>query len=145
MNTREKLAYLAGIIDGEGSIMLWRSKIDPKRRGQFNLRVNVSNTSKALIEWLYNNFGGRFHEMNSPSRVKNTHWKKQYIWEVNRPDMLKFLNDIHEFLVIKREHCEIAIKFRQTFSKRERNLTEETFNIRLKLYEKMIHLNSRGS
>lgn len=145
MNHREKLAYLAGIIDGEGSIMLWKSEIDPKRRGQFNLRVNVSSTDKCLIEWLYNNFGGRFNEMNSPSRVKNTHWKKQYIWEVNRPDMLRFLKDIHEFLIIKKERCKIAIEFRETFSKRERYLTEETFNIRLKLYEKIKHLNSRGS
>ena len=145
MNHREKLAYLAGIIDGEGSIMIWKSNIDPKRRGQFNLRVNVSSTDKCLVEWLYENFGGRFSEMNSPSRVIRTNWKKQYIWEVNRPDILKFLSDIYEFLIIKKERCQIAIQFRETFSKRERNLSKETFDIRLKLYEKIKHLNSRGS
>ncbi len=145
MNHREKLAYLAGIIDGEGSLMLWKSNIDPKRRGQFNLRVNVSSTDKCLVEWLYANFGGRFSEMNSPSRKAHSNWKQQYIWEVNRPEMLQFLTDIYEFLVIKKERCQVAIEFRKTFSKRERNLTEENFNIRFKLYEKMKHLNSRGS
>jgi hypothetical protein len=145
MNQREKLAYLAGIIDGEGSIMLWKSNIDPKRRGQFNLRVNVSSTDKCLMEWLFNNFGGHFYEMNAPSRKAKPHWKQQYIWEVSRPHMLNFLKSIYDFLVIKKERCKIAIEFRETFAKRERNLTEDTFNIRFKLYEQIKHLNSRGS
>ena len=65
MNQREKLAYLAGIIDGEGSIMIWKSNIDAKRRGQFNLRVNISSTDKCLMDWLVKNFGNIYHEINS--------------------------------------------------------------------------------
>lgn len=145
MNHREKLAYLAGIIDGEGSIMLWKSEIDPSRRGQFNLRVNISTTDKCLMVWLFENFGGRFYEMNAPSRKSNPNWKQQYIWEVKRPEMLKFLKNIHPFLVIKKERCEVAIRFRETFAKRERFLTKETFDIRQSLYEQMKHLNHRGS
>ena len=145
MNFREKLCYLAGIIDGEGSIMLWMNKGDPKIRGQFNLRVNVSTTDKCLMDWLKENFQGTVYEINAPSRKANPHWKKQYIWQVNRPQILDLLKNINEFLIIKKERCQIAIEFRETFSKRERNLTDETFNIRLKLYEKMKHLNTRGS
>lgn len=144
MTNREKLAYLAGIIDGEGSIMLWMNKGDPKLRGQFNLRVNISSTDKCLIKWLSNNFMGNSYEMNSPSRKANPQWKQQYIWEVKRGDILQFLKDIYPFLVIKKERCEIAIKFRETFAKRQRNLSKETFDLRLSLYEKMKHLNLRG-
>lgn len=145
MNHGEKLAYLAGIIDGEGSIMLWKSEIDPKRRGQFNLRINVTSTDKCLTDWLYENFGGHTYECNAPSRKAKPNWKKQYIWSVDRPSILKFLKDIYPFLLIKKERCEIAIKFRETFEKRERHLTEETFNIRLYLFNQMKHLNTRGS
>lgn len=145
MNHREKLAYLAGIIDGEGSIILWKAKGDPKLRGQFNLRINISSTDKILIDWIYENFGGRCYECNAPSRKANPHWKKQYIWTVPRPNILQFLKKIHPFLIIKKERCEVAIKFRETFAKRERNLSKETFDLRLNLYEQMKHLNTRGS
>jgi hypothetical protein len=145
MNQGEKLAYLAGIIDGEGSIMLWKSEISPKKRGQFNLRVNVSTTDKCLMNWLYENFGGTIYELNAPSRKNKPHWKQQYIWQVNRPDILKFLKNIYPFLVIKKERCEVAIRFRETFEKRERNLSKETYDLRLNLYLQMKHLNYRGS
>jgi hypothetical protein len=144
MNHREKLAYLAGIIDGEGSLLLWMNK-SSTQRGQFNLRVNVTSTDKILVDWIFENFGGSIYECNSPSRKSQPNWKKQYVWQVNRPEMLQFLNDIYPFLVIKKERCKVAIKFRETFEKRERNLSKETFEIRIKLFEQMKHLNSRGS
>jgi len=144
MNLREKLAYLAGIIDGEGSLLLWMNKSSQKS-GQFNLRVNVTSTDKCLVDWIFDNFGGSIYECNSPSRKCQPKWKKQYVWQINRPEMLQFLENIYPFLIIKKERCEIAIKFRKTFSKRERNLSKETFNIRLEMFEKMKHLNSRGS
>lgn len=145
MNHREKIAYLAGIIDGEGSIMLWKSKASPSLRGQFNLRVNITSTDKILIEWLYENFGGHCYECNAPSRKANPHWKKQFIWTVARPKLLDFLKEIHPFLVIKKDRCEVAIKFRETFVGKGRYLTEEKFNLRLNLFEQMKHLNTRGS
>ena len=46
---------------------------------------------------------------------------------------------------IIKERCEVAIKFRETFAKRERNLSKETFDTRFSLYEQMKHLNTRGS
>jgi hypothetical protein len=143
MNYREKLAYLAGIIDGEGSLMLWMNK-KTKVRGQFNLRVNVSTTDKILMDWLFENFGGTIYEMNAPSRKAKSHWKQQWIWQVNRPQILQLLKEIYPFLIIKKERCEIAIKFRETFLKRERSLSKETFDLRFNLYEQMKHLNTRG-
>ena len=144
MNQGEKLAYLAGIIDGEGSIMLWMNK-DPHKSGQFNLRVNVSSTDKCLTDWLFENFGGHCYECNAPSRQCQPNWKKQYLWSVSRPNLLQFLKDIYPYLVIKKERCEVAIKFRETFAKRERNLCKNTFDLRFVLYNQMKHLNHRGS
>lgn len=144
MNLREKLAYLAGIIDGEGSLLLWMNK-SSKDRGQFNLRVNVTSTDKCLVDWIFENFGGSIYECNSPSRQCQPNWKKQYVWQVNRPEMLQFLNDIYPFLIIKKDRCRIAIKFRETFENGKRNVSQETFNIRLNCFNQMKHLNSRGS
>jgi hypothetical protein len=144
MNHREKLAYLAGIIDGEGSLLLWMNK-SSNQRGQFNLRVNVTSTDKCLVDWIFQNFGGSIYECNSPSRKSQPNWKKQYVWQINRPEMLQFLKEIHPFLIIKKERCEIAIRFRETFAKRQRRVSKDSFDLRLSLYEQMKHLNTRGS
>jgi hypothetical protein len=145
MTHNEILAYAAGIIDGEGSIKIWESKMNPKLRGQFNLRVNVTSTDKCLIDWLAQKFGGSSSEMRSPSRTKFVKRKLGYIWECSRPNILTFLEGIYPYLVIKKDRCKIAIEFRKTFAKRERNLSIETREIRSKICMQMSHFNSRGS
>lgn len=66
---------------------------------------------------------------------------------MNQGEKLAYLAgvNVYPFLIIKKERCEIAIKFRKTFEKRERNLSKETFELRLILFNQMRHLNHRGS
>ena len=72
MNENEKLAYLAGIIDGEGTIVIAKGKI---RKGRINhpysLRLVVMNTDIRLIEWLKENFGGSIHTKRSIGKLEN--------------------------------------------------------------------------
>jgi hypothetical protein len=138
------LSYAAGIIDGEGSIKIWVSKIDPKRRGQFNLRVNLTSTDKCLVDWFLEKFGGNSYTMDSPSRIKFSNRKIGYVWECSRPKILEFLEGIYPYLIIKKQHCKIAIEFRKTFQRRQRYLSEEMKQLRLKIYDQISHLNSRG-
>ena len=144
MSQSEKIAYFAGIVDGEGSIMLWMDTRSKRINRSYNLRLNVSSTDKCLTDWIHSNFGGKVYELNSPSRKANPQWKKQHLWEASRPDLLNILQSIHPYLVIKKTHCEIAIEFRKTFSKKERYLSDETIKKRHSIFEKMKHLNSRG-
>lgn len=57
MTTKTELAYLAGIIDGEGYL----SNMTPKTGG-FRLRIRIGSTSVALIEWLQSHYGGRLEK-----------------------------------------------------------------------------------
>lgn len=142
MNRREILAYMAGIIDGEGSIMLWKNK-NSKKRGQYNLRINVSSTDKCLIDWINTHFAGHCYMVNAPSR-QNPNWKKQFLWQLPSPNLLTFMIELVPFLIIKKERFQIAIKFRETFEKWQRPLKQETLDLRESYYVQMKLLNSRG-
>lgn len=93
--------YLAGFIDGEGSII-----INPPR-----VRLYLSNTNKKVLEEI-NKFlkCGKVYDINMEN--KSTKWSKQYGWTIaNHCDVLKILKGIRNKLIIKRELCEQAIKY----------------------------------
>ena len=59
-----KIAYFAGIIDGEGSIIIAKQAIRKGRKNHtYSLRICVVNSNKILLEWLRTNFGGSIHPL----------------------------------------------------------------------------------
>ena len=84
----EKLGYLAGIIDGEGSIGV---------RGNGVPYISVYNTSRPMLEWLTTNVGGSVG--GSPDRRGRQpcfHWSVQA-----RNDVLAILAAITPLLTAK--------------------------------------------
>lgn len=84
-------AYLAGIIDGEGTI--------DKQSGRGFWRVSVGNTNKDLIDWL--------HGIVPYSKVtKNKlrfHWKQSWRWALlSNIKVFRLLQVVSEFLIVKR-------------------------------------------
>lgn len=140
MNHNEKLAYLAGIIDGEGCFGMYYSK----RLDRHFLTVDIYNSCTELLDWLSENFPGEYREITAPSKKIHINWKTQYIWRSNNNQTLQFLRDLLPFLIVKKTQCELAIRFRETFLKRECPVTLETREIRRLLYEEMKSLNQRG-
>ncbi len=140
MNQYEKLAYLAGIIDGEGCFGMYYSK----RLDRHFMTVDIYNSSVELLDWLNENFPGSHREIKAPSKKIHTNWKPQHIWRSNNNQTLQFLKDVLPFLIVKKKQCELAIKFRETFLKRECPVTQSTKDLRLSIYEEMKLLNFRG-
>ena len=57
--TVAQLAYLAGIIDGEGSIYIGNFSCNKKTKvPYYQTNIQVTNTDKTLIDWLFDIFGG---------------------------------------------------------------------------------------
>jgi hypothetical protein len=75
------MAYLAGIIDGEGSFMISKTKNDNKR-GQrsiwFSPVLSITNTNFELILWIVHKFGSNW---KSTWRSSPKH-KAAYTWDV---------------------------------------------------------------
>lgn len=59
--TNEQIAYLAGIIDGEGCIRVVEEKAKYSRGSvnpRFRMLLQITNTNLGLLEWLKINWGG---------------------------------------------------------------------------------------
>lgn len=114
MINNEILAYVAGLFDGEGSIVIGVSKPSIKKRMKSPshwLQVGISNTNKEIIDWLKNNFGGHISNRSySPSR-KNCipSWE----WRVMSNKAKDFLINISPFVRIKKKQVKLAIQFQE--------------------------------
>jgi hypothetical protein len=98
-----KLAYLAGIIDGEGTVILETS---PHGRYLVCPNVAIANTSSELFDWIEKEFAGyRRHKRGK------TYKKQMYIWRIRRTrDVLALLKAIYPYLVIKHKDAQNVIE-----------------------------------
>lgn len=111
----EKLAYLAGIIDGEGSIYIGNFSSNPKTgTPHYQTLMEVTNTSEDLIQWLFSTFGGRVNKYTPKQTPKNSR-KPVFRWIVSGELLTHLCIRILPFLVIKIEQCKIMLEIRETF------------------------------
>lgn len=101
------LAYLAAIIDGEGTLTI--KKVRPSGGGKsptYRAIVEVGNTSRALIDWLCSRFGG-----NAYDRTFTGRWRRMWYWNLNTDNMETVLESIQPYLVIKRRQANVLLSF----------------------------------
>ena len=88
--TNEEAAYLAGIIDGEGSIDIRGNKVI----------IYVGNTDIDMMRWLQQ-IGANVYEVRATSSISR---KRFYTWNVTRrADVRAVLRRVLPYLIIKRE------------------------------------------
>lgn len=92
--------YLAGFIDGEGTIILRPPRV----------RLYISNTNRLVLIKIQRFVKcGKVYDVKR--KIKNN-WKKQYCWTVgNHKDCLRILRKLRYKLIIKDEKCADAIKY----------------------------------
>ena len=98
-------AYVAGIIDGEGSICLQPNS--PK--GCYSVRVSVANTNEWLLQMLKSQFGGRIYLKNHGNRF----WKPAWEWVVQARKAIEFLQLILPYLQLKHLQAELALSYQK--------------------------------
>lgn len=122
----EKLAYLAGIIDGEGCLGIYKRQDKDGRVTQWPVKLVIANNSERLMKWLLVNFGGWYSERKG-ERKKNPKWKKGYVHVLSERKLRNLLPKVLPYLVIKQEEAEfviqaLAIKLDDPFSLRLQTL-----------------------
>jgi hypothetical protein len=142
MNTKwkiEEISYLAGIIDGEGSIVIEiqsQSERHQRKIDYYSLRVLVINTSKKLMNWLEKTFGG-----NVTTRKKIPGRKTCYKWNIFSHNAAELLAACEPYMIIKRDHVPIFKEFASTMSRAHWRVPKEVMARRKELYHKMKHIN----
>jgi intein/homing endonuclease len=84
-------AYLAGIIDGEGSILLSKNNKSDKFRKPV---ISVTSTSEELILYLKFTFGGNIVNQ----KIYKDHHKKSWIWKLRNKAAINLLSSILPFM-----------------------------------------------
>ena len=90
-------AYLAGIIDGEGTI--------GKDFNRNTYRLTIGNTNKALLNWLYDKLGGRI----KAKKVREGR-TPMYYWVCNQMYIVaQILSAVEPYLIVKKDKAKEAI------------------------------------
>ena len=103
-------AYLAGLIDGEGSIVL----IDRTRRGRtFQDRsILITNTSEELMKWLVLTIGSNYRDRTKYKSTIIPHLKPIFEWHCTRTrDIISLLEATLPYLIVKRDKALQVLSF----------------------------------
>lgn len=91
-----KIAYLAGLVDGEGYLKV-------EKWGTIGLVIGM--TDRSTIKWIYDNFGGNFNKQKCQSG------KPFYVWRMNQGrDLFYLLLLLIPFLVTKKKELTKALQ-----------------------------------
>ena len=114
--TIAQIAYLAGVIDGEGSIYIGNFSCNPKTGAKYyQTNMEVTNSSKELIDFLVNTFGGlvnQYTENQSPKNGRKPYWR----WIATGERLNHLCELILPYLTAKTKQCEIMLKMRATYT-----------------------------
>jgi hypothetical protein len=110
------LAYMAGIVDGEGSITITDCS-RTQGRTFFSTSLGVVSTDKPLIDWIICVFGGHMGSYTPKQTPKNSR-KKVYRWQVTGKNLETVLNLIYPYVVIKKREIEVMLAMRKTYNAR---------------------------
>lgn len=129
-----EIAYLAGLIDGEGTIGIYRQT----GTKTYELKLLITNTSPALLQWLRPRFGGGVgkHKKEKP-------WHRE-TWQIviaqgKAADLIKLCRP---FLVIKAAQADLGLRFMSEVSLRKgHRVTDEELEMRQRYADGMSKLN----
>lgn len=101
-------AYLAGLVDGEGSVMLYR------RRDVVAVRLAVANTHRGVLDWIVDTTDvGKVHNQypERPSTIGDRTFirKATFAWTCNADAAESVLQQLLPYMQIKPAQAELAI------------------------------------
>lgn len=96
-----KLAYLAGIFDGEGCI-----HVNTRDNEAFTYQLSVTSTDIELLNWIKDLVGGRIY---GPFKGKKN-WRNAYYWHANGLHGKRILQAISPYLILKKEAAQLFIE-----------------------------------
>lgn len=127
--------YIAGLIDGEGSLMINWYRGQPHLN--FSCLMVIGMTHEGVISWLADILGVTYEKLTPKNR------KPIYRLRLQTSDNLqKLLEALLPWLIVRREQAEIVLKFLNLEQKGD---VREYAKKRAELYLRIRELNKRGS
>lgn len=133
-NEKELLAYMAGILDGEGSIMIKKSTYrlrSPKygdcKNPQYIGRVSLKNTCEEVVKLFKEMFGGRYYKNKKIYYSRNGYRPNKIMHEYDAQHRIAYeiCRKLYPFLRIKEQQAKKVLELeelkRQARQERDKN------------------------
>lgn len=147
--TIAEAAYMAGLMDGEGTFFI--GNYSNTRNGFFQTVLKVTSTDKVMIKWIYNTFGGWMSEYTSKQRADNCK-SPVFSWACTGDRLTHLCEIMLPYLTCKRNQAEILLEMRTTYHNSEhvkgkqgvQKIPEHIKEKRLELMKKLQSLHCRN-
>ena len=106
---KTELAYLAGIVDGEGSISV---KSESKKR-PYVVYLSVTNTNYDMIKIFETLFGGKVRKRNWSAHQKSknaANWKPCYEWCISKRQAATAVSKLLPYIRIKSKQAVLLLR-----------------------------------
>ncbi len=124
-------AYIAGFIDGEGSIFATRSQ------RSISFRLTVTQKHRTVLDFIYDKYGGKFTLQSKNSGCWILAW-------YGRDAIQKVLLDLRPYIIEKRPQTDLVLEFFDTASCTNYRLDNVERQRRLTLADNLRVLNGGG-
>lgn len=128
-------AYLTGIVDGEGTVTLTKHR----KNETHTPNVIVANNNLGLLKWIKSKVGG----LIVSKKTYKPHHQKSYAWSVRQDRAIRLLNEIKQYLIIKKPQAELITTCYKAVTHRAGKYTPEMLAKKNKLVAKIRKLNQR--
>lgn len=134
--TLEEKSYLAGIIDGEGSIMLTKFHNNQNPAPC----ISIASVSLELLEWIKDKTG--LGVIKTKKNYKPDKHQNSYTYIVRYNDAMNILEMIEPYLVIKskRQRTSMIIKDYKSLTPRNGRYSSELFSAKTEFHKRFMAL-----
>lgn len=124
---KTEIAYIAGLIDGDGHIGIV-SRLKAKQgefqsMAQYTLCVKLCLAHETAVRWVCDKVGAGSVTLNESKQTQ----KKSWMWFVAARSAADFLKVIEPYLIVKKRHAEIAAKFYATVGAKDLSANRRKF------------------
>lgn len=143
-----ELAYLAGLLDGEGCVGVYCSFSELGTRQKvprpvYKARLTITNTDRRMLDWVHGRFGGAIISR----RAANERSKPVFRWSlqgINRVQAL--IKAVYPYLIVKQAQADLILRFpaNELCNQWTKEKTAETRAAKRALYLETKRLNKRG-
>lgn len=132
-------AYLAGLIDGEGSISLV-----VHGKGQLpQPQLNISNTNLKVLKWVKKKVCCGSIMKKNPRKPNHS---VSFTWQISRAGrVMQVLSEIDNFLIIKKPHAKLILNEYKKVTPRNGRYSKEIMRKKMQLVAKIRKLNGGKS
>jgi len=142
MLSDREIGYIAGLIDGEGTICLSKCVWKHRQIAYYRPFVKIANSNLPMLIWVKNKLGvGRIKQ----DRPQKGNWKAMYTLNLSANMIRKALPQLIDCLIIKKEQALLITEFLEFSNARSsRNFRVNNESLYLYYYERVKKLNQRG-